>query len=127
MATAELSLVFQPSPYGGREGGRWERRTLYCYAAECLVRRLRDLAEVQRTAYRASTERGYQLGPLFVEEDESGRAMHALMDAVADHKGAAAVAVPHRGHLIPLGRPRVWEWLLEELTDHPLVFTSRAP
>jgi hypothetical protein len=103
------------------------RRTLYCYAAECFVRTLRDLADVQRSVYKASLERGYNLGPLFVEEDNSGQAMRALIEAVAAHDEAAAVAVPHRGHFIPLGRPHEWQSLLEELTGHPLVFTSHSP
>ncbi|MGZ0147882.1 hypothetical protein ACXJJ3_12500 [Kribbella sp. WER1] len=75
----------------------------------------------------ATRSPGLRLGPLFVEKSCSGHAMQALTAAVSADEGATAVAVPHRGHLIPLGRPQVWEWLLEELTDHPLVFTSRTP
>jgi hypothetical protein len=53
--------------------------------------------------------------------------MQALVDAVAAvHDGSAAVAVPHRGHLIPLGRPHEWQMLLEQITGHPLVFTGRT-
>ncbi|WP_427896291.1 hypothetical protein ACQHIV_20390 [Kribbella sp. GL6] len=123
---ATTSLVLRPAAHGG-EAAQSTRRILYCYVAGCLARTLRELTDVQRIAGRAAAERGYQPGPLFVEEDCSARAMQSLMDAVSAGEGAAAVAVPHRGHLIPLGQPRVWEWLLEELTGHPLVFTSRTP
>lgn len=121
--------MLRPGPDDGGEAAvRSARRTLYGYAAERLVHRLRGLAELQQVvAYRESVERGYQLGPLFVEEHDSGRAMQALVEAVSAGQGAAVVAIPHRGHLVPLGRPHVWEWLLEELTGHPLVFTSHAP
>ena len=91
-------------------------RILYCYAHERLARKLRDLVEVQQAACRVAIERGYGLGPLFVEEDSSGRAMKALIDAVVSHAGGAAVAVPHRGHLIPLGGPHEWQVFLEEIT-----------
>ncbi|GAA1582053.1 hypothetical protein [Kribbella karoonensis] len=123
---ATKSLALRAESHGG-DAGQSMRRTLYCYAAGCLARTLRELTEVQRIAGRAAVERGYQLGPLFVEESCAGQAMHTLMDAVSAGEGTAAVAVPHRGHLIPLGQPRAWEWLLEELTGHPLVLTSRAP
>jgi hypothetical protein len=102
------------------------QRILYCYAHERLARTLRDLVEVQRAACRVATERGYHLGPLFVEEDSSGRAMQALIESAAVLDGAAAVAVPHRGHFIPLGRPHEWQLFLEEMTGHPLVFTSHT-
>jgi hypothetical protein len=102
------------------------QRILYCYAHERLARTLRDLVDVQAAAYRVAVDRGYQLGPLFVEEDSSGRAMQALIESAAVHDGAAAVAVPHRGHFIPLGGPHEWQLVLEELTGHPLVFTSHT-
>jgi hypothetical protein len=66
-----------------------------------------------------------RLSGWIVEEDSSGRAMQALIDTAAVHDGAA-VAVPHRGHFIPLGRPHEWQLLLEEVTGHPLVFTSHT-
>ncbi|HEY3514233.1 MAG TPA: hypothetical protein VGL36_33955 [Kribbella sp.] len=126
MAIAATSSVLRPEPHCG-DAERSTRRILYCYVAGCLARTLRDLTEVQRIAGQAAVDLGYQLGPLFVEENFSGQAMQSLMDAVSAGEGTAAVAVPHRGHLIPLGQPQVWEWLLEELTGHPLVLTSRAP
>jgi hypothetical protein len=103
------------------------KRTLYCYAQEHLASRLRDVLEVQKAAGRVATERGYSLGPLFIEEGSSGQAIQALIEAAtAFHDGGAAVAVPSRGHFIPLGRPHEWQMLLEELTGHPLVFTGRT-
>jgi hypothetical protein len=124
MATAETSLEFWPGSSPGLESGT--RRVLYCYAHERLARRLRDLVEVQKAAFHAAEKHGYRLGPLFVEEDDSGQAVRALIDAVMEHAGKAAVAVPHRGHLIPLGAPREWQQFLEELVDHPLVFTGHT-
>lgn len=115
--------VSQTNPDTRPVGGR----TLYCYANERLARTLRDLVGVQEAAYARAVERGYRLGPLFVEEDNSGCAVRALVDAVTSHTGEAAVAVPHRGHLIALGGPEEWQRLLEELTSHPLVFTGRIP
>ncbi len=102
------------------------QRTLYCYAHERLARRLRDLVEVQQAANRAAIDRGYCLGPLFVEEDSSGRAMQALIDDAASHDGGTAVAVPHLGHFIPLGGPHEWQQLLELITGRPLVFTGHT-
>jgi hypothetical protein len=99
------------------------KRTLYCYAQEHLASRLRDVVEMQEAADRAATERGYRLGPLFIEEGRSRQAMHALIEAAAArHAGGAAVAVPSRGHFIPLGRPHEWQLLLEQVSGHPLVF-----
>jgi hypothetical protein len=103
------------------------RRTLFCYVHERLTRTLRDLVDVQKAAGAMAFERGYLLGPLFVEEDSSGRAMQALLDAMTDQAGEGAIAMPHRGHLIPLGGPEEWQQLLEQLTGHPLVFVSRIP
>ena len=103
------------------------RRTLFCYAHERLTRTLRNLADLQEAAYAEAVKRGYYLGPLFVEEDNSGRAMQALIDAMTDEVGHGAIAVPHRGHLIPLGGPQEWQQVLEELTGHPLVFISHSP
>ncbi|TDX03713.1 hypothetical protein [Kribbella sp. VKM Ac-2566] len=127
MATTEVNPARRP---GFDHGGGAEpavQRTLFCYAHERLTRTLRDLAELQEAAYAEAIERGYQLGPLFVEEDSSGQAMQTLIDAVLLEIGGAAVALPHRGHLIPLGGPREWQQLLEELTGHPIVFISRIP
>ncbi|MER7243561.1 hypothetical protein [Kribbella sp. NPDC000426] len=124
MAIAETSLVFWP---GGEPGPHSNpQRILYCYAHERLARRLRDVVELQKAAFEAAEQRGYRLGPLFVEEDDSGQAMQALIDAAVARIGKAAVAVPHRGHLIPLGAPREWQQFLEELVDHPLVFTGHT-
>lgn len=103
------------------------RRVLYCYAHEGLTRTLRDLVGVQEAASAVAVERGYHLGPLFVEEDSSGNAMQALIEEMTIQLGKAAVAVPHRGHLIPLGAPQDWQWLLEDLTGHPLVFINHTP
>jgi hypothetical protein len=100
---------------------------LYCYAHERLARKLRDLLEVQEAAYLIAMEHGYDLGPLFVEEDGSGRAMQSLVEAATSHIGGAAVAIPHRGHLIPLGGPLEWQAFLEESIGHPLLFTGHTP
>ncbi|MEV4263805.1 hypothetical protein [Kribbella sp. NPDC049584] len=124
MAIAAMSLEFWPGSSPGPESGT--QRILYCYAHGRLARRLRDLVEVRKAALHAAEQRGYRLGPLFVEEDDSGQAMQALIDAAMAHAGRAAVAVPHRGHLIPLGAPREWQQFLEELVDHPLVFTGHT-
>ncbi|TCC28750.1 hypothetical protein [Kribbella sindirgiensis] len=125
MATAEVNPALWPGSDHGAEPAA--HRTLFCYAHERLTRTLRDLAAVQEAAYAMAIEREYHLGPLFVEEDSSGRAMQALIDATALTHGGAAIAVPHRGHLIPLGAPREWQLLLEELTGHPLVFIGHIP
>jgi hypothetical protein len=101
---------------------RTGQRILYSYAHECLTRTLRDLADVQDAAHARAAECGYQLGPLFLEADNSGSAMQALVDAVRCGAGRAAVAVPHRGHLIPIGGAWEWQAFLQDLTDHPLVF-----
>lgn len=103
------------------------QRTLYCYVQESLVHTLRKLVDVQAAAYALAIQRGYRLGPLFVEEDDSGSAMWALFEAVEAAPGRVAVAVPHRGHLIALGGLDRWQQLLEELTGHPLVVTGRTP
>lgn len=105
------------------------RRTLYCYAHERLARTLRALFVVQQAANRAAIDLDYCLGPLFVEEDSSGQAMQALIDAATatSHDAGAAVAVPHRGHFIPLGGAREWQLFLEQLTGHPMVFTGHTP
>jgi len=116
MATAEAQQLQRPAA----------RRTLYCYAHEHLTRTLRGLTGAQETAYAVAVERGYELGPLFLEEDSSGSGMQALVDALTLHDGAVAVAMPHRGHLIPLGGPQTWQTFLEVLTGHPVVFTSRT-
>lgn len=141
MMTSDTSQAIWPGPDNGGWAGPdlhlsgWTdeaasrssvRRTLYCYAQGAISRTLRDLLEVRQAALAAAIERCYDLGTLFVEEDSSGRAMHALVDAASLDAGKAAVAVPHRGHLIPLGAPREWQQFLEELTGHPLVFTSRT-
>ncbi|MGW6276813.1 hypothetical protein [Kribbella sp. NPDC055071] len=102
-------------------------RMLYCYSHERLVGKLRDLVEVQEAAHRLAMEREYELGPLFVEEDASGRAMQALIEAATSHIGGAVVAMPHRGHLIPLGGPLEWQAFLEETTGHSLLFTGHNP
>jgi hypothetical protein len=102
------------------------KRTLYCYAQEHLASRLRDVVEVHEAADRVATEHGYLLGPLFIEECNSSQAMQELIEAATAHDGATAVAVPSRGHFVPLGRPREWQLLLEQLTGHPLVFTGRT-
>ena len=99
---------------------------LYCYAHERLAPNLRDLIAVQEAAGRAAVERGFVLGALIVEEDSSGTAMQALIDAVSSQPNGTAVAIPHRGHLIPLGRPYEWQLFLEEITRHPLLFTGRT-
>jgi hypothetical protein len=127
VATAEVNPAFWPGSDHGGGAGSAVQRTLFCYAHERLTRTLRNLADLQEAAYAAAVERGYRLGPLFVEEDSSGRAMQALIDATALPSGGAAVAVPHRGHLIPLGGSQEWQQLLEELTGHPLVFISHTP
>jgi hypothetical protein len=102
------------------------KRTLYCYAQEQLASRLRDVVKIHEAADRMATGGGYRLGPLFIEEAGSGHAMQALIEAAsAFHDGGAAVAVPSRGHFIPLGRPHEWQMLLEEITGHPLLFTGR--
>ncbi|MEV8373129.1 hypothetical protein AB0P21_10360 [Kribbella sp. NPDC056861] len=102
------------------------KRTLYCYAQEHLASRLRDVVEIHEAADRVATGGGYRLGPLFIEEAGSGQAMQALIEvAAAFHDGGAAVAVPSRGHFIPLGRPHEWQVFLEQITGHPLLFTSR--
>ncbi|MFD3400283.1 hypothetical protein ACFWUU_06400 [Kribbella sp. NPDC058693] len=124
MAIAETSLEFWPDSSPGPRSGT--QRILFCYAHERLARRLRDLVELQTAAFQAAEQRGYRLGPLYVEEDDSGQAMQALIDAAMAHAGAVAVAVPHRGHLIPLGAPREWQQFLEELVGHPLVFTGHT-
>jgi hypothetical protein len=103
------------------------RRTLYCYAQEHLASRLRDVVELHEAANRYAVEHGYLLGPLFIEEDNSGQAMQGLIEAAALHNdGGAAVAIPSRGHLIPLGRPHDWQLFLEQITGHPLVLTGRT-
>jgi len=102
------------------------KRTLYCYAQEFLASRFRDVVEVHEAAGRVADEQGYFLGPLFIEESNSGQAMQALIEATAFHDGGVAVAVPSRGHLIPLGRPHEWQLFLEQITNHPLVFTGRT-
>ena len=127
MATAEANPPWRPGSDHGGGAGPAVQRTLFCYAHERLTRTLRDLANVQEAAYTEAVERGYLLGPLFVEEDSSGRAMQALIDAMTVQPGEGAIAVPHRGHLIPLGGPQEWQQLLEELTGHPLVFISHTP
>ncbi|MEV0793855.1 hypothetical protein [Kribbella sp. NPDC050459] len=125
MAIAKTSLAFWP--------GKWPdprtdvRRVLYCYVCERLVRRLRDLVEIQEAASRIAIDRGYCLGPLFVEEDDSGVAMEALLHAAASNAGGAVVAVPHRGHFVPLGRPDEWHQFLEQMTGHSLVFIRYIP
>jgi hypothetical protein len=124
MAIADTSLELWPGSSPGPHSAT--ERILYCYAHERLTRRLRDLVEIQKAALDAAEQRGYRLGPLYVEEDDSGQAMHALIDAAMAHAGRAAVAVPHRGHLIPLGPPREWQLFLEELVGHPLVLTGHT-
>lgn len=125
MTTAQTSLTLWPgdTPDHGAEA----RRTLYCYACERLVRRLRDLVDVQRAAYRVAVDRGFQLGPLFVEEDDSGRAMEALICTATSNRGGAAVAVPHRGHFVPLGPADEWQQLLEQITGRPVLFIRPTP
>ena len=113
--------------WAGSSTGSGVHRVLYCYAHERLAPKLRDLVAVREAADRAAIERGFVLGALFVEQDSSGTAMQALIDAVSSQPGSTAVAVPHRGHLIPLGRPYEWQLFLEEITRHPLVFTGRTP
>lgn len=103
------------------------QRTLLCYAQAHLVSRLRDVVDVHEAASIAATERAYSLGPLFIEEDGSGQAIKALIEAATDLEGGAAVAVPSRGHLVPLGSPHEWQELLEQITGHSLVFTGRTP
>ncbi|WP_432889644.1 hypothetical protein ACQPYH_10840 [Kribbella sp. CA-245084] len=125
MTTAATSLAISAGNSMGPRSGA--HRVLYCYAHERLAPKLRDLVAVQEAAGRAAIERGFVLGALFVEEDSSGTAMQALIDAVSSQPGGTAVAVPHRGHLIPLGRPYEWQLFLEEITRHPLVFTGRTP
>lgn len=117
MATAEANRVQRSTA----------QRILYCYAHERLTRTLRDLVDVQEIAYAHAVERGYQFGPLFLEEDSSGCAMQALVDVLTRHVGRVAVAVPHRGHLIPLGGAQEWQQMLEHLTGHPVVFTNQTP
>ncbi|RZU16099.1 hypothetical protein EV645_3647 [Kribbella rubisoli] len=125
MTTSATSLaVSAGSSTGPRSGAH---RVLHCYAHEHLAPKLLDLVAVQEAAARAAIERGFVLGALFVEEDSSGTAMQALIDAVSSQPGRTAIAVPHRGHLIPLGRPYEWQQFLEEITRHPLVFTGRTP
>lgn len=125
MATAETSLAFWPGNWA--EPQTDVRCILYCYVCERLVRRLRDLVEIQEAAFRVALDRGYGLGPLFVEEDDSGVAMEALLLAAASNAGGAVVAVPHRGHFVPLGWPDEWQQLLERITGNSLVFTRSIP
>ncbi|MGW5188275.1 hypothetical protein ACWEOO_03400 [Kribbella sp. NPDC004138] len=125
MTTTGMSLAFWPGQAPGPQTS--VQRILYCYACERLIRRLRDVVEVQDAASRVAIDRGYSLGPLFVEEDDSGLAMEALLHAMASSVGGAVVAVPHRGHFVPLGWPDEWQQLLERLTGHPLVFTRYTP
>ncbi|WP_350278073.1 hypothetical protein [Kribbella sp. HUAS MG21] len=125
MTTAWTSLTFWPGTSPDPRGDVLP--TLYCYACERLVRRLRDLVDVQEAAHRIAVDRGYRLGPLFVEEDDSGQAMEALICAATSNRAGAAVAVPHRGHFVPLGWPDEWQQLLELVTGRPLVLTSPAP
>src|SRR4051794_25978129 len=103
------------------------RPTLYCYVCERLVRRLPDLVDLQEAAYRIALDSGYRPGPLFVEEDDSGQAMETLICAATSDRGGAAVAIPHRGHLVPLGRPDEWQELIERITGRPLVLTRPTP
>jgi hypothetical protein len=81
---------------------------------------------VHEAAKMVANERGYLLGPLFIEEGNSGQAMQALIEAAAFRDGGAAVAIPPRGHLAPLGKPHEWQLLLEQITGHPLVLTRRT-
>ncbi|NUS00150.1 MAG: hypothetical protein HOV67_33435 [Kribbellaceae bacterium] len=126
MTTAPTSLTIWPGDTSEYQDSE-VRRILYCYACERLVRRLRDLVDLQEAAYGIAVDRGYRLGPLFVEEDDSGRAMEALICTATSKSGGAAIAVPHRGHFVPLGRPDEWQRLLEGVTGRPLVFVRATP
>jgi hypothetical protein len=125
MTTAQKSLMLWSGDSPDLDVG--VRRTLFCYACERLVRRLRDLVDLQEAAYRIAQDRGYRAGPVFLEEDDSGRAMEALICAATATRGGAAVAVPHRGHLVPLGCPDEWQQLLERITGEPLVLVRSTP
>jgi hypothetical protein len=122
MTTSEMGPALWSRPDNRGWGRRAPQRTSYCNAHECLTRTVRDLACVQEAEYAQAVERGYHPGPLFLEADNSGSAMEALIDAVTRGVGRAAVAVPHRGHLIPIGGAWEWQAFLQDLTDHPLVF-----
>ncbi|HEY3561623.1 MAG TPA: hypothetical protein VGL05_29365 [Kribbella sp.] len=125
MTSAQANLTLWPDD--SPDPGASVRPTLYCYACERLVGRLRDLVDLQEAAYRIALDTGYRPGPLFIEEDDSGQAMEALICAATSDRGGAAVAIPHRGHFVPLGWPDEWQQLIERITGRPLVLTRLIP
>lgn len=84
-------------------------------------------AQTSLALCRIAVARGYHPGPLFIEEDDSGQAMDALISAATSTIGGSGVAIPHRGHFVPLGPPDEWQQLLEQLTGRPVLFLRPTP